>query len=76
MRYFSVADCGNKHPGKFRESNRDRGDRAGLDDEKKCPTKKETDRRTVGLPQEHILPARAWQHGGQFSATQSAADRH
>ena len=65
-----------KDPGEFCKGDRDRRDRPGLNDEKKRPAKEKSDRRSVGLAQEHILPAGARQHRRQLGATERAGDGH
>ena len=69
-------DRGREDSDKLRKGDRDRGDRAGLDDEKERPAEKKTERRAVGFAKKNIDSAGARHHRRQFGATEGARNCH
>ena len=74
-RYRSSAIHGNQRAEIAREADRDRRDRAGLDDQEQRPAVQETPERRERLAEIDVLAAGARHHRRQLAVRQRADDR-
>jgi len=65
-----------KDAGELGKRDRNRGDRSGLDNEEKRPAEKETDRRSVRVPEKNVNTTGARHHCRQLGAAKRTSDRH